>query len=137
MQTQRYSLQYVHYMPRELKPGILYVSKEYDTAAHLCACGCGEKVRTPLDPTGWRISKGKDGPSLYPSIGNWQHKCKSHYFIRDGKVIWANSWSSKQIEAGRRNEEIQRGEYYESLRSRKTNRITLFFQKLYHLLFRR
>ena len=48
-------LQRVHYMPKELKPGVLYVSEEFGAAAHLCACGCGAKIRTPLGPTEWTL----------------------------------------------------------------------------------
>jgi Leucine-rich repeat (LRR) protein len=36
--------------------------------------------------------------SLSPSIGNWNHKCKSHYFIRNDKVIWASEFTDSQIE---------------------------------------
>ena len=44
-------LQRVHYMPRVLEPGVPYVSEELGAAAHLCPCGYGSKVRTPLEPT--------------------------------------------------------------------------------------
>lgn len=52
-------LQRVHYMPKDLKPGILYVSEEFGAAAHLCACGCGMKVSTPLGPTEWSVEETK------------------------------------------------------------------------------
>src|SRR5271165_7625051 len=65
-------MQRVHYMPKELNPGVLYVSEEFDIAMHLCACGCGSKVKTPLGPTEWSVEETKSGPSLRPSIGNWQ-----------------------------------------------------------------
>ena len=38
-------LQRVQYMPKDLKPGVLYVSEQFGAAAHLCACGCGSKIR--------------------------------------------------------------------------------------------
>ena len=44
-------LERVQYMPKQLSPGILYVSEKYSVAGHLCACGCGNKVITPLGPT--------------------------------------------------------------------------------------
>jgi hypothetical protein len=34
----------------------LYVSIEFATAAHSCACGCGREVVTPPGPTDWRIT---------------------------------------------------------------------------------
>lgn len=48
MTIERMRIAAVGFMPAQLEPGILYVSKKYRTAAHLCACGCGEKVRTQL-----------------------------------------------------------------------------------------
>ena len=71
-------LQRVDYMPKELEPGVLYVSEEFDAAAHLCPCGCGSKIRTPLGPTDWALEENDNGPTLHPSIGNWQLPCQSH-----------------------------------------------------------
>ncbi|OCZ54233.1 hypothetical protein A7D23_05535 [Dehalobacter sp. TeCB1] len=112
-------LQRVHYMPKELEQGVLYVSEEFRAAAHLCACGCGAKIRTPLGPTEWSFSETPDGPTLYPSIGNWQQPCQSHYFIRNGQVVWAPKWMPGQIEAGRAAEELRRNAYYDSLYKNK------------------
>ena len=55
--------------------GILYVSMEYATATHLCACGCGLTVVTPISPTDWQISYNGRTVSLYPSIGNRSFPC--------------------------------------------------------------
>src|SRR4051812_41910897 len=107
-------LQRVRYMPNELKPGVLYVSEEFSTAAHLCPCGCGSKVRTPLGPTDWVLNETRKGPSLYPSVGNWQQACQSHYWIHDGKIKWAEKWTPLQIAAGRQREDELRQAYYES-----------------------
>jgi len=109
----KFRLQLVRFMPAELKPGVLYVSNEFGIAAHLCACGCGSKVRTPLGPTDWQFNNSDTGPSLYPSIGNWQ-RCQSHYFISAGEVIWAERWTPAQIAAGRRAEERRSEEHFES-----------------------
>src|SRR5262245_22120649 len=92
-------------MPKMLEPGILYVSEEYGAAAHLCACGCGAKVRTPLGPEQWRLYETKNGPTLSPSVGNWQQECRSHYMIIRGEIRWYPSWTSTQVEAGRRDEQ--------------------------------
>lgn len=99
-------------MPKTLENGVLYVAAEFGAAAHLCACGCGEKVRTPLGPTEWRLEATSSGPSLSPSIGNWQKPCRSHYFISQGKVVWAGAWSEAQVLAGRKAEEKRRSAYY-------------------------
>jgi len=110
----RFSVKRVRYMPRELEPEVLYVSKEFSTAAHLCACGCGAKIRTPLGPTDWQLTTSRRGPTLHPSIGNWQEPCQSHYIISAGEVIWMDRWSPEQIAAGRRGEERRSREYFES-----------------------
>jgi len=113
--TERFELRKVQYMPTALEPGILYVAEEFGAAAHLCACGCGAIVRTPLDDAEWSLEETVEGPSLYPSIGNWQEPCQSHYWIERGNVKWAPKWASGQIEAGRRREQERRIKYYEAL----------------------
>jgi hypothetical protein len=110
----RFCVKRVRHMPRELEPGVLYVSDEFSTAAHLCACGCGTKIRTPLGPTNWQLTTSRSGPTLHPSIGNWQEPCQSHYIICDGKVFWMDRWTAEQIAAGRRGEERRSREYFAS-----------------------
>jgi uncharacterized protein DUF6527 len=126
--TDRFTLRKVQYMPSELEAGILYVAEEFGAAAHLCACGCGVIVRTPLDPTEWSLEETEEGPSLDPSIGNWEEACQSHYWIIRGKVIWAPKWNSAQIEAGRRREQARRVEYYEAPQRKQPTR----FSKLWN-----
>lgn len=112
-------IQRVTQIPKELEPGVLYVSEEFGTAAHLCACGCGAKIRTPLGPTGWTFYDTPAGPTLRPSVGNWQQPCKSHYVINKGQIIWAAKWSDDQIKAGRAAEELRRKAYYDNLYKNK------------------
>ena len=108
----RIDVRRVEFMPKVLEPGVLYVSEKYRTAAHLCACGCGEKIRTPLGPTEWSVSEGRYGPSLWPSVGSWQRGCRSHYVIRDGAVHWAPQWTDAQVRAGQLREHSDRDAYY-------------------------
>lgn len=108
-------LQRVHYMPKELEPGVLYVSEEFSAAAHLCACGCGSKIRTPLGPTEWVLEETYTGPTLYPSVGNWQQACQSHYWIYRGEIRWSHKWTPEQIAAGCRGDEDRRGAYYDAI----------------------
>ena len=114
VRTSRFEVVQVHLMPKDLVPGILYVSKEFGTAAHLCACGCGSKVRTPLGPTAWSIKETKRGPTLRPSVGNWQKPCKSHYLIIRGEVVWAEQWTMEEIATGRDTEAARRDAYYDT-----------------------
>ena len=111
----KFELARVHYMPKDLKPGVLYVSEKFDIAMHLCACGCGAKIKTPLGPTEWCVEETTSGPSLRPSVGNWQQACQSHYWIDRGEIRWAKKWTSEQIAAGRRHEEERRRAYYDAL----------------------
>ncbi len=115
MKLSNLTLQRVEYMPKQLEPGILYVSEQFSTAAHLCACGCGEKIRTPLGPTEWSVKETPGGPSVWPSVGNWQKPCQSHYVIQNGKIIWYDQWSAAQIAAGRRGEQERRKAHYEAM----------------------
>lgn len=105
-------LKRVTYLPKELAPGILYVSDEYAVAGHLCACGCGNKVITPLGPTEWSFTEQNGRPSLWPSIGSWQLPCRSHYVIAAGQIMPAGQWTEAQIAAGRHSEELRRQAYY-------------------------
>lgn len=102
-------------MPGQLRPGVLYVSEEFSAAAHLCACGCGAKIRTPLGPTDWALEETRHGPTLCPSVGNWQQPCQSHYSIVRGGVIWYNKWTKAEILAGRRHEQDRAQTYYDAL----------------------
>lgn len=109
----RIDLHHVESIPRDLEPGILYVSKEFGTAHHLCACGCGSRIRTPLGPTEWELVETVAGPTLRPSIGNWQRPCQSHYWIWGGQIKWATQWTEREILEGRAKEERKRQQYYE------------------------
>lgn len=81
---------FVEHIPEELQEGVIYVSRKFETAVHLCACGaCGNQTVTPFNQGGWSIHIENDkSVTLSPSIGNWQFPCKSHYFIRDNRVEW-------------------------------------------------
>lgn len=74
-------------IPRELKSGTLYYSEKYKVAIHLCPCGCGHQVVTPTNKGEWNLTHAYCGkPTLHPScLNKW---CGSHYFVRDGQIIW-------------------------------------------------
>ena len=99
----RFELRRVEYMPTKLEPGFLYVAEKFKACAHLCACGCGTIVRTPLNR--WTLFEASEGPSLEPSIGNWEETCQSHYWIERGEVVWSNTWYKAEIEEGRQREQ--------------------------------
>lgn len=90
---------FVEFIPSQIEENILYISIEYDVAKHKCACGCGVDIVTSLSPAQWKLIYDGDTVSLYPSIGNWSHDCKSHYFITNNRVKWAGFMTQKQITA--------------------------------------
>lgn len=81
--TRQFKLKFLDNIPNELDEGVLYISMKYHTTAHLCACGCGEKVVNPLNRKyGWTLTFDGQRVSLSPSIGNYQFPCCSHYYIK-------------------------------------------------------
>src|SRR5438876_809077 len=106
-------------MPPALEPGVLYVSEEFEVAGHLCACGCGNKVMTPLGPAEWSFEDVDGRPSLRPSIGNWQLPCRSHYWIIAGSVRWSGQWTAEEIEQGWRADEAKVRAYFEERQAKK------------------
>ena len=98
LQTIRH--EFVEYVPDVPDEGVLYVSIGFKTTVHLCCCGCGIEVVTPISRADWQITFDGETVSLYPSIGNWSLPCRSHYWIRENRVAWARSWTKKQIARG-------------------------------------
>ena len=103
---------FVETVPEELEDGVLYLSIRYNTAAHLCACGCGMKVVTPLHPTAWEMHWDGRTVSLSPSIGNWQFPCRSHYFIRRNRIVKARGLAGWKIERDRERDRRKRSAWF-------------------------
>jgi hypothetical protein len=99
-------------IPRELEPGKLYISITYGTVMHLCACGCGHEVVTPLHPERWSLTYNGDTVSLWPSVGSWALPCSSHYVVKENHVRWAPQWSKEKIAAGRRRDQAAVAEHF-------------------------
>ena len=75
-------------IPSDLAPGVLYISMTGRLAIHLCPCGCGETIVTPFAPGFWKLMFDGVSVSLWPSVGNYELGCKSHYFITNNRVLW-------------------------------------------------
>jgi len=112
MRYQRLEHRFVDRVPRQLEPGVLYISLQHGTAIHSCCCGCGEEVVTPLTPTDWRMTYDGETVSLQPSIGNWQLECRSHYVINRGRVVEAGSWTQKQVLAEQARDKRAKAAHY-------------------------
>lgn len=59
-----------------------------------CPCGCGDVIELLLLPDAdphWTLAVDHIGrPTLHPSV--WKNMgCKSHFWLRQGRVIWAEA----------------------------------------------
>jgi hypothetical protein len=97
MKSVQLTPRFVESIPEKLDGGVLYVSMTFATAMHLCACGCGREVVTPLSPTDWKLCFDGENVTLDPSVGNWSFPCRSHYWIRKNGIRWAPSMSETAV----------------------------------------
>jgi hypothetical protein len=109
-------------MPDNIEDNILYVSLEYGTAIHKCACGCGNEVVTPITPTDWQITFDGETVSLSPSIGNWEFNCRSHYWIRHNKIYYARPWTEEEVASGRENDVKRKKNFFSVKRKRRKSK---------------
>jgi hypothetical protein len=112
MRCQKLSHRFVQFVPEKLEPGVLYVSLEYATSSHACCCGCGEEVVIPFSPVGWRMTFDGESVSIWPSVGSWTLRCRSHYVIDRGNVVKAPPWSESQVAAERLRDKAARERHY-------------------------
>jgi hypothetical protein len=110
--------------PQVLEEGILYISEECELAAHKCCCGCGENVITPLNPARWRLDRHGGCVSLHPSIGNWKFVCRSHYWIRNNRVIPSFGMDDEEIAEVIELDRVDREEYFAQLQPAPTSSIS-------------
>lgn len=81
-------------LPDEPKPRTVYLAGEGRhlwCAGFVCPCGCGEIIRLNLLEDArpcWVVSKHPDETvSIEPSV--WRQKgCRSHFFVRRGRIDW-------------------------------------------------
>lgn len=83
-------------LPEDPNEHILYLEgngKEVDLwyALLKCPCGCGDNLMlnlmTDTKPC-WKVNISNNRPSIFPSI--WRtKKCKSHFWLTQGKVVWS------------------------------------------------
>jgi len=93
--------EFVEFIPAELQERTLYISIRFATVSHLCPCGCKNKAVTPLKPTDWKLIFDGKTVSLHPSVGNWSFPCRSHYWVKNNRIQWAEDRPKERIDAGR------------------------------------
>lgn len=81
-------VRYTKHIPEELENGIIYISKHFNVAVHLCACGCRGEAVTPLNR--WDLTENEGKVTLSPSIGNWkgERSYHAHYHIINSEIKW-------------------------------------------------
>ena len=86
-------------LPDVLAPERLYLVGDDAcpwSAALLCPCGCEATIQLSLlpdDKPSWRFVRHFSGSvSLQPSV--WRTRgCRSHFFLRRGRIVWSSSLS--------------------------------------------
>jgi len=91
----KFSYHAVDRIPRELQPGIVYHSEEFELAGLLCACGCGHRI-TLLVPDSHQVLCEDGLATIRPSIAVCDGECKSHYVISAGHVDWLEAFSGAE-----------------------------------------
>lgn len=134
MRQSSFTPEFVETVPEDLEEGRLYISERFKTVSHLCACGCGSKVVTPLKPAKWQLTNRNGLVSLSPSIGRWQLPCKSHYWIVNNQVEWSRAFTEAEMQAVLERDARDLHDYYES-RRRKPRWIPAFIYRIWRLWF--
>ena len=101
-------------IPDDIETGTLYISIDYMTAIHKCCCGCENKVVTPFSPNDWKLTLDGKTVSLYPSIGNFNDPCQSHYWIKNSLVLFI---PNKQIKILNKFKMVESNEILKKIRA--------------------
>lgn len=113
--------EFVESAPAQLIDGVLYISDRFRTALHKCCCGCGREVVTPLNPAKWSYIQQGNLVTLKPSIGNWSFECRSHYHIIRNKVVWGQTFTTRQIATVKARDARDRQSYIFNCNKAKAN----------------
>jgi hypothetical protein len=87
-----FAYQAVERIPKQLEPGTVYHSEEFELAGLLCACGCGHRIML-LVPDSHQVYCEGGLATIRPSIAVCDGPCKSHYIISAGQVEWLEAYS--------------------------------------------
>ena len=117
--------QFVVVVPARLEEKVLYICEKYKTALHKCCCGCGREVVTPLGPAGWSIQRDGLTVTLYPSISNFGSTCKSHYWVRRNKIVWAQALSQREVSRVRLRDQRDRVAHIKAVNRQKDQQAEL------------
>ena len=88
----------VECMPNERESGVLYVSEEFGIALHLCACGCGSKIKTLLGLVDASEDEQDQPQALRGPAGKLPVSRSNHSW----RIVWAEKVDTEQIADGSR-----------------------------------
>jgi hypothetical protein len=98
----------IHEMPARPSQRYLYIVGDRGEdwyAGMVCPCGCGALIELNLVPPGrpcWRVNERLDGRlSMSPSVWR-QEGCRSHFWIRGGRIVWVRESRGNQKRRHRR-----------------------------------
>ena len=105
--VQLYHYKHVEEFPHSLETHKLYIAGEngfFWAASMLCPCGCGAVIELNLLKKArpcWTPHEHPDGlVSLVPSV--WRRQgCRSHFYLRRGRIDWCHGYSSEGREGER------------------------------------
>lgn len=90
-----YHIKLVDDVPDEVYPNIFYIIGPPDSPQYgimLCPCGCGSQVELNLNPASspcWMLNFHSLGTiSITPSIWRKTSGCHSHFFLKNGRIVW-------------------------------------------------
>lgn len=81
--------QFVEFIPEQLEDGVLYISERHGTAIHLCCCGCGTELVTPLNPAGWT-----------GALGGFRRRQSSRGLVTRHQMLYSRPSAAVQCLAG-------------------------------------
>ena len=115
----KYRFEFVTHVPDKMEADVLYISIPFSTVLHLCPCGCGNEVVTKISPSRWKLIFDGETISLSPSIGNWYFPCKSHYWIRNNKIVFVKEWDKEEVKDYKKSKNVLSKSIFPRLRKRK------------------
>lgn len=91
----RYRYELADRIPKQMREGVVYHTREFELAGLLCACGCGYRI-TLLVPDSHQVWDEEGYATIRPSVGVFDAACKSHYVISAGHVQWLPAFTGAQ-----------------------------------------
>lgn len=93
----KFTMKRVEEFPKVAADKFIYIVQDGsvpDTLIFMCPCGCDDTIYLNLltdTRPNWKFYINKRGITISPSVRR-KAKCKSHFYIINGKVRWCEEW---------------------------------------------